>query len=230
MKFEALSAEKRAEIVAALREGKGVRETARDAGVSPATVDRVKKNLTGETAPANDRPRTAKELLEQLAARNELLQARNDRLTAEVSQLRAETETQGVAGEDVAGRVAIARFRRQTWERLAEATMRLPFTVRRVGWGRTRLLAIAELLPDLNTLMLARPHSKEEAEFRRFVKHFITDPAKLAVLVRPTSEGEAMRGLFLEMAALYIYEPAIAKLFERSVETPWFPPGMMGEG
>ncbi len=229
-RFKPLAKAVREAILADLTDGRGIRETARRNKVSATTVMRVRKQAAPPTAiPGEGMVEMAARIAEMerdLTYSN----ARNERLSAELAQSRAERETEGVAGESVAGRIALAQFRRETWENLAEAVVRLPQSVIEMGWDRIKTMVSAELLPDLHTLMLGRPRSTQEATYRTYLEHFLTDPSKLAVMVRPTPEGGAMRRLFLELASKYIYAPAVSKLFERSIETPPFPDYSMMQG
>ena len=132
---------------------------------------------------------------------------------------------QGMAGEEIAGRPSLAAFRK-TWKSFAVNVMDLPKLAIQHGRSRAAEIASATLVPDLMSLVLSDPRNDRASYLRESVFHFVTDDAKLNIMLGNDEAGVRMRTLFLRVVARQVYTPSNIRLFERAVEN-LMPPGMM---
>lgn len=187
--------------------------------------------MTESTVEEILRPRQSKKRvttpLQDLQARNEMLEARVIALTHSMQSAYSAAARGSVAGDSVAGRPSLASFREETWRRFAGTVIGLPQTAIRLGREKTIELVMGTLLADLAVLALGPPPTPDIAKSRSATEHLLSDRAKLAVLIGNDSAGHRMRTLLLQSAVKYYFAPSVQRLFEKSIET-LLPSDLMG--
>ena len=173
-------------------------------------------------------PTTQGLTVDQKDAVIEMLQARVTALTQSMQSAISTAAKGSVAGESVAGRPSLAAYREETWRRLAGAVIDLPNTAKRLGRERTIELVSGTLAADLAMLMLGPPPTPMVAQMRVATEHFLSDRAKLSVMIGNDAAGRYMRTLFLKSCIKYLYVPSVQRLFDKSMET--LLPSQMGFG
>jgi hypothetical protein len=141
--------------------------------------------------------------------------AREEALLKELAAARDEARSLGVAGERVAGKPAVADFRR-TWERFAGAVLRLPDTRRQEGMKGVRLVVASDLLADLYLLSLGPPRGVTEARERDRLRRVLETPSFLAVLSRDEPWADRLRVLFLSQVARTYFRPSVWRAYEEA--------------
>ncbi len=150
---------------------------------------------------------------------DELERTRARAVTAEENYRAANVEAdEGVAGESVAGKPALAKFRRQTWRKLATAVVNLPAWRQRHGWTETRLIVATHLAADLYTLGLTAPRSVDEARDRDRLRRLLTSRAFLHHFSGSAPGDGILRELWLEQVARAYYRPSVYATFDRAAD------------
>lgn len=139
--------------------------------------------------------------------------AREEALLKELVAARGEAQG-GVAGQRVAGRPALAQYRRETWARFALAVERLPSVRATEGMAGVRLAVASELLPDLYMLGLTPARGPVEATQRDEIRRVLDSPAFVAVLARDDPWADHLRVLFLSETARRYFRPSVWAVYE----------------
>jgi hypothetical protein len=143
--------------------------------------------------------------------------SRVETLARELAAARSEADTEGVTGEQVAGRPSISQLR-AVWRRFTKAVYRLPDTRSEEGMRGVHHAAATRLIPDLDTFVFREPRGPIEADARHNVRRVLTMPSQLALLSRPEPWAERLRYDYLAEASRVFYRPAVTAAFDKSSE------------
>lgn len=147
----------------------------------------------------------------------ERLRARVEAQSTELTALRTAAAS-GVAGKRVAGKAALADFRRETWRKFSDAVLRLPETRRTLGMAGVRLAIASELDADLYLLGVTAPRGNVEARERDRLRRILDSPPFAALLSRADGWADRLRVLYLSQTARAFYRPSVWAVYERASE------------
>jgi hypothetical protein len=149
------------------------------------------------------------------AEESERARAREGHLLDELEAARGNAEATGLAGEEIAGKPALAKYRRK-WSEFSDAVLRLP----RVAVEEGRSYALGEIArkldADLRLFELDAPRGETEARERDRLRRFLDDPAFAAILMEPAPWADLFRRQFLSNAARVYLRPSLWRIYGRA--------------
>jgi hypothetical protein len=155
--------------------------------------------------------RETSELREEL----ERARARETYLMSELSAAQSAGAEDGIAPDEVAGKPAVAKFRR-IFRKFSDAVLRLPATYRRHGHATAEMVIAKTLVADLELFELDAPRGTVESRERHRLRAMLVSPAFKALLMRDEPWAEHARIQFLNGVARSFFRPSVWRSYQHS--------------
>lgn len=141
--------------------------------------------------------------------------AREASLLNELSAARGEADAEGIAPDEVAGKPAVAKYRR-LWMRFSLAVTRLPAVRRQRGYAVAEMTVARDLVGDLQLFEADAPRGKAEVRERDRLRRMLTSPAFKTLLMRDDAWADTARVQFLSQVARAFLRPSIWTIIDKS--------------
>lgn len=135
----------------------------------------------------------------------------------ENAALRMAASDEGIAHDELAGKPALAKYRR-TWTEFADAVARLPDTLRKFGMGAVADDCAIDLSADLDVFELDAPRGAVAAALRDRLRRQLTHRGFQASLAASDGAGAYHRRTFLSMVARYFFRSSVQKVYHEAAE------------
>lgn len=155
--------------------------------------------------------------LDELRGDIERAHARENLLSSELAAARADASDAGISDESIAGKPAIAKYRRE-WKRFANAVLRLPRVRQTEGFYAVRIAVAKELDADLALFELDAPRGEIAARERDRLRRQLDTPAFVAVMARPETWADYQRLLFLSQVVRAYFRPSVWRVYDRATD------------
>lgn len=152
---------------------------------------------------------------EELRRVLERADARGKALLNELSALREEATNEGIEGDRVAGKPAVADVRR-AWRRFTNAVLRMPQVRDAEGFDAMALQVSQEIIPTLYLFSLWAPRGPNEAQEQDRIRRQFETTSFLALLSRNEPWVDAHRRRLLAQAARAYLRPTLWLVYDKA--------------
>jgi len=152
---------------------------------------------------------------EELRRALERADARAKAVVNELAAAREEATSEGIEGDRVAGKPAVADVRR-AWRKFTSAVLRMPQVCRAEGFDAMALQVSQEIIPTLYQFSLWAARGPHEAQEQDAIRRQFETTAFLAILSRSEPWTDAHRRRLLARAARCYLRPTLWLVYEKA--------------